>query len=130
MILGVGIDTIEIERFAETHTPAGARLRERLFTADEQSYCMTKANPAPHFAARFAAKEAFAKAIGKGVAKGIHWVDIEVLRNEEGAPFLRLHGQAAVAAEEREVGTLHVSLSHSRTEAVAVVVLDSEASPL
>ncbi|MBI1290390.1 holo-ACP synthase [bacterium] len=130
MILGLGIDTIEIERFETIHLESSARLRNRLFTVQEQAYCLAKVNPAPHFAARFAAKEAFAKALGRGIAHGIQWVDVEVLRDEAGAPSLALHRRAAELAAEREVGSTHLSLSHSRLVAVATVILDSEAREL
>ncbi len=116
MIVGVGIDVVDVERFGETlaRTPA---LRERLFTRREQE------RPLASLAARFAAKEALAKALG--APAGMHWVDAEVRTDETGRPSLAMSGSVAARAAELGVQHTHVSLSHDAGIASAVVVLES-----
>lgn len=115
MIVGVGIDVVDIERFAQTleRTPA---MRERLFTAAELERSIAS------LAARFAAKEALAKALG--APAGLHWVDAEVRTDETGRPSLTLTGSVARRAVELGVVHTHVSLSHDAGIASAVVVLE------
>lgn len=116
-VRGVGIDQLEIERLerALTRRP---RLAQRLFTDDERAYAAARARPGQHLAVRFCAKEAAAKALGLRA-----WSprDIEVVATGD-APELSLSGTAAARAAELEVAAMHVSLSHTRTLASAVVV--------
>lgn len=116
MILGVGIDVVDVARFGDTlaRTPA---MQERLFTSAEQQ------RPLASLAARFAAKEALAKALG--APAGMHWTDAEVRTDESGRPSLTLSGSVAVRAAELGVRHTHVSLSHDAGIASAVVVLES-----
>jgi holo-[acyl-carrier protein] synthase len=81
-------------------------------------------DPAPHLAARYAAKEAFVKALGLGMRAGMSWQEIEVVRNELGAPSLRLFGQAEKIAVERQVTAIHLSYSHEGDYALATVILE------
>ena len=97
----------------------------RVFTPGELAYALAMKNPAPHLAARFAAKEAFLKALGLGLRNGMRWQEIEVVRNELGAPSLRLSGQAAELADERKVTAIHLSYSHEGDYATATVILES-----
>ena len=97
----------------------------RVFTPGELTYALAMKNPAPHLAARFAAKEAFVKALGLGLRSGMRWQEIEVVRNDLGAPSLRLFGQAAERAAERQVRTIHLSYSHEGDYASATVILES-----
>ena len=117
MIIGVGIDVVDIDALRAVARPARPALRERLFTAAE------RARPLASLAARFAAKEALAKALGAPV--GMRWHDAEVVSEESGRPLLRdaRHG----AARGRGAGRrhVHVSLSHDAGIASAVVVLES-----
>ena len=115
MIIGVGIDVVDVARFGTTldRTPA---LRERLFTADERT------RPLASLAARFAAKEALAKALG--APAGLHWVDAEVRTDETGRPSLVMTGSVARRAAELGTGRVHVSLSHDAGIASAVVILE------
>jgi len=115
MIVGVGIDVVDVDRFAATleRTPS---LRERLFTPAEL------ARPIASLAARFAAKEALAKALG--APAGLHWVDAEVRTDTSGRPTLELTGSVARRAGELGVAEAHVSLSHDAGIASAVVVLE------
>ncbi len=115
MIVGVGIDVVDVDRFAQTldRTPA---LRGRLFTEQEQTLAVAS------LAARFAAKEALAKALG--APAGMHWVDAEVRTDESGRPSLLMTGSVASRAAEVGVASVHVSMSHDAGIASAVVVLE------
>lgn len=115
MIIGVGIDVVDVDRFAETlaRTP---RLAERLFTDGERDL------PIASLAARFAAKEAVAKAFGAPV--GMHWRDAEVHRGDDGRPHLTMTGTVAARAEALGVRSVHLSLSHDAGIASAVVVAE------
>jgi holo-[acyl-carrier protein] synthase len=116
VIVGVGIDVVDIERFARQleNTPG---LRLRLFTEAEQNL------PVASLAARFAAKEAIAKALGAPV--GLRWTDVTVVRGDNGSPHLQVDGTVADRAAELGATTFHVSLSHDAGIASAVVVAES-----
>lgn len=118
MIVGVGIDVVDVERFGETlaRTPG---LNERLFTASEQRL------PLRSKAARFAAKEALAKAMG--APSGMHWHDCEVHKGDDGRPHVEVRGTVAAALATLGVDAVHLSLSHDAGIASAVVV--AERSP-
>ena len=124
MILGVGIDEVEMERMTLS-LQKDSGLKERLFTPDEVSYCESRKHAMQHLAARFAAKEAFAKALGTGIAEGLSFRDIEIVQNGDGKPSLTLHGRAREIAEGRGVSSIHVSLTHTSVRASAIVVLES-----
>ncbi|MBE2286862.1 MAG: holo-ACP synthase [Prosthecobacter sp.] len=118
---GIGIDLVEVSRIREMLEKHGRRFTERTFTPDEIAYCSACADPAMHYAARFAAKEAVAKALGTGLwAEGVIWTDIEVVRDPNGRPSIRLHGAARQHAGS---GTCLVSLTHTRELAMAQVIL-------
>jgi holo-[acyl-carrier protein] synthase len=117
-MLTTGVDIIEIDRIQRVLERWGDRFLRRIYTEGEASYCRGRAQ---NLAARFAAKEATMKALGTGL-RGVGWRDIEVVRNEAGAPSLVLHGRAQVRAETLGVRELALSLSHSRNYAVAFVV--------
>ena len=123
MIIADGCDLIEIERIAK------ALQREnfctRIYTAAELSYAESKKNQrkAASLAAVFAAKEAVAKALGVGLGQ-IGWREIEVRHDDLGKPFVALSGRARALAEERGVKNIHLSLSHSREYALAMVILE------
>jgi len=125
MIVGIGIDIVEISRLRRAIDRQGDRFIRRVYTETEQEYCLKHRDPAPYFAVRFAAKEALFKALGTGWAFGVSWVDAEVHRNDQGAPRLALSGRAAVLAAELGAVAVHVSLSHSETAAIAIVILES-----
>jgi holo-[acyl-carrier protein] synthase len=121
MIIGIGIDVVPVERFAQslTRTPG---LRERLFTEAEQRTSSGSARSGESLAARFAAKEALAKALG---APGdLHWHDAEVTVGEHGRPHLEVRGTVAGRAAQLGVSSWHVSLSHDGGIASAVVVAE------
>ena len=116
MIVGVGIDVVDIARFERSleRTPG---LRERLFTEGERGMAGRS------LAARFAAKEALAKALG--APAGLRWTDAEIARAGDGRPDLRVSGTVAAAAAARGVARWHVSLSHDGGIATAVVIAES-----
>ena len=124
MIVGSGVDMIEIERIAETLARYGDRFCQRIYLPGEIRYCRSKKNAAESFAARFAAKEAAAKALGTGIQHGVAWRDIEVVRTASGRPTLLFHGRAAAIAGKLGVRNAVISLTHSRTEALAQVLLE------
>ncbi len=126
-VLGIGVDMIEIERIAEAlGRGSGPRFEKRVFTAGEIEYCRSMSNPYPHFAARFAAKEAVMKAFGTGWSAEVSWGGIEVVRDSRGKPHIRLHGKTAGLAKKLGARVAHVSLSHDKGRAVAMVLLTGE----
>ncbi len=120
MILGIGVDAVDIERFRRSleRTPS---MQRRLFTDDELAYVAPKIDPVPSLAARFASREAVMKAMGLGLgAFGFHdvWVD----RRDSGEPHLNITGRAAELASERGIATWHISITHTDQVAIAYVV--------
>lgn len=126
MIIGIGIDLVEVERVDRLLLRHPRRARERLFTANEVDYCRGSRHPGESFAARFAAKEALFKALGTGWTGGAAWRDVEIVSNAAGAPRLRLHGGTSRIADARGVRRVHVALTHTRDLAGAYVVLEGE----
>lgn len=125
MLLGIGIDRLEIARMRRAWQRHGNRLRRRVYTDDEWSYCLSRPDPAPSLAARFSAKEAVMKSLGLGWGGGIHYRDIEVTRSRAGAPGITLHGFAGEYAGTIGAGRGLVSLTHDRTHAMAFVVFET-----
>jgi holo-[acyl-carrier protein] synthase len=124
MIIGIGMDLVEVQRVDRLLRRHPARARDRLFTAAEVAHCGGARSPAESFAARFAAKEALFKALGTGWSGGASWREAEVVTDPEGAPRLRMHGRTRRLAEDRGVVHVHVSLTHTRELAGAYVVLE------
>ncbi len=122
MSIKVGTDILEIDRFRRV-LERRPGLREKVFTEAEVSYCESKADSVPHFAARFCAKEAFSKAIGTGVRE-FSMSEVEVVRNDLGKPRIELSGRAYKIASDLAVKDVDVSISHSDLFAVAVVVIE------
>ncbi|HEX5234289.1 MAG TPA: holo-ACP synthase [Silvibacterium sp.] len=125
MLVGTGIDVVDIERIARSIERYGPRFVERVFTADEISYCQRKRNSAESFAARFAAKEAGAKALGTGIQHGVTWKEIEVWRAPGKRPTLHFSGRALEMAKTLGVKRISLSLTHGKTVAIASVSLES-----
>jgi holo-[acyl-carrier protein] synthase len=124
MIVGSGIDLVEIHRIQQSVDRYGARFLNKVFTAAEQAYCLRKRNAAESLAARFAAKEAGAKALGTGISRGVTWLEIEVVREPGGRPTLRFHGRAAEMAGRLNAHRAALSITHTRDMAMASVVLE------
>jgi holo-[acyl-carrier protein] synthase len=124
MIIGTGIDIVEVARFRKILAGASERFINRVFTPEEQRYCLARQDPAPHLAARFAAKEAVFKALGTGWSQGVKWIDVEVQRREEGTPVILLHGAAQEIAASKGTGKIHLSLTHTSNWAAATAILE------
>ena len=124
MILGVGIDIIEVARVQASHKRFGERFLNRLLLADEIAYCLSHKNPAPFIAARFAAKEAISKAFGTGIGAQLGWRDMEIGRKKSGEPFVILHGNGKKLFKSRRAKNLLISLSHTANYAAAAAVLE------
>jgi holo-[acyl-carrier protein] synthase len=125
VILGTGIDIIEVARIKASRERFGERFLKRILRPDEIAYCLSFRNPAPFLAARFAAKEAISKAFGTGIGKHLGWQDLEVGRKESGEPFVILHAGGATLLEQRGGRIVHLSLSHTETYAAAVAILEA-----
>jgi holo-[acyl-carrier protein] synthase len=124
MLLGTGVDLIEIERIAHSIERYGERFLRRIYTDHEIAYCSRKRSSAESFAARFAAKEAGAKALGTGISRGVTWIEFQVARQPGGRPVLELRGRAALLAQEMGVRTISLSLTHTGNLAMATVMME------
>ena len=124
MIVGSGIDLVEISRIQQSVQRFGQRFLNRVYTAAEQAYCLRKRNSAESLAARFAAKEAGAKALGTGISHGVSWLEIEVVREPSGRPTIKFHGRAAEIAQRMGVGHVALSITHTATLSMASVLVE------
>ncbi len=127
MIVGTGIDVIEIGRVERAMRRSGERFARRVFADSEIGDCRARRQSGPHFAVRFAAKEAVMKALGTGWAGGVRWVDIETVSESNGRPdqlSLRLHGRVAELAAERNAHP-YLAVSRTRSHAMAFVLFEN-----
>lgn len=124
MILGTGVDIIEVDRIRASVEKFGDRFVQRILHPGEIEYCQQHREPGPFLAARFAAKEAISKAFGTGIGAEIGWLDIEVRRKESGEPYVVLHHKGRLLFEKRQATALHLTLSHTAAHAVAVAILE------
>ncbi|MEA3446196.1 MAG: holo-ACP synthase [Bacteroidota bacterium] len=124
MIEGVGTDIIEVERI-EKQLSKDAGLKSILFTRSEINYCESKKFPFQHYAARFSAKEAFFKALGTGWRYGMKYNEIEIQNNELGKPLIKSSGKVSEELQKRNIVRVHVSLSHLKEMANAMIILES-----
>ncbi len=126
MIVGIGVDLVEIARMRRMLESKGERLLTRLFTRAEREYAESHPEPARQLAARAAAKEAAFKALaGNDLARAIGWRELEVVSRYHQVPVLLLHGRAAQRAAELGVVRVHLSLTHTDTTAGAFVIAES-----
>lgn len=125
MIVGIGIDVVEIARIHAVYERHRERFLKRILTLAEREYVLQYSDPTQRLAGRWAAKEAALKALGTGLAAGIRWRDVEILNAAGGKPELTLHGQAAERARALCVAAKHVTITHSDSLAVAQVILES-----
>jgi holo-[acyl-carrier protein] synthase len=126
MIAGIGVDLCEVDRMETAIVRHGERLLTRIYTEAERAYCESKPNRMERYAGRFAAKEAAMKAIGTGWRRGVGWRDFEVTRAASGQPIILFHGVARRIAGELGVTRALVSISHTKSMAIAQVVLEAE----
>lgn len=121
MIVGVGVDIIEVERIVGALQRRGDRFLRRVYAEEESALCAARRQSGPCFAARFAAKEAVMKALGCGWGR-VGWRDIVIERAANGRPSVRLEGAAAKVALEQGIETVHISLTHIEETAVAYAI--------
>jgi holo-[acyl-carrier protein] synthase len=125
-VIGVGIDLVDLERIRLLLASKGEQAMTRFFSTSEREYLDTRADATGHAAARIAAKEAVYKAMQTlPNARGIGWREIEVSRDAEGRPAIRLHGLAARLSQERGGLRIQISLTHSALSAGAIAVVEA-----
>lgn len=123
IVVGHGVDLIEVARIERMLQEHGERFCERVFTPTERAYASAGGRrTAERFAARFAAKEAAMKAIGTGWRSGIAWTDAEVVHGADGAPMLRVHGQLAAHAASMGIDLWRITITHTDHLAMASVL--------
>ncbi len=123
MIVGIGIDLIEVARIQASYEKFGERFVTRILHPNEISYCLSHRVPGPFLAARFAAKEAISKAFGTGIGAQLGWKDMEVCRKESGEPYVILHDRGQTLLKERGAQSILISISHTQQHATAIAVL-------
>ncbi len=124
MIVGVGVDIAETERFEKLYSRYGERIARRILTDSEQVEFGRRNNPASYLATRFAAKEAAAKALGTGFGCGVGYKSIEIKNNNQGKPMLKFINSALELARQKQVENVLVSLSDEKHYVVAIVILE------
>ncbi|MDH3455245.1 MAG: holo-ACP synthase [Gemmatimonadota bacterium] len=123
-VLGLGLDIVAVDRVERLVARFGERALRRVLTDAECAYCLGKARPATHVAARLAAKEAAYKALARDQdARFVGWREVEVSRDDDGRPRLVLHGRAEAAARRLGVRDTMISLTHESTHGAAVAIL-------
>ena len=123
MILGTGVDIVEVFRMRDAIDKWGESFLGKIFTGKEIAYSNSRRFSSQHFAARFAAKEAVVKAFGEPRKSPIRWTDIEVLNDDEGKPVIEFHYDALNLKNKKRIGNVIVSMSHSKNYAIANVIL-------
>jgi len=125
LILGSGIDIIEVQRVEAACEKFGDRFLRRILRPSELAYCLSHKSPGPFLAARFAGKEAISKAFGAGIGRQLGWQDMEICRKDSGEPYVVLHGKGQTLLRERGGRIVHLSLSHTAKLATAIAILES-----
>jgi holo-[acyl-carrier protein] synthase len=125
MIVGIGVDIVDIERVSRMLERYRDRFTSRVFTAAEKDYAERSARPSERLAGRFAVKEAVLKAFGTGKSHGILWRDVETVRGTMGKPEVKLHGNALKFMKKLKGNNLFVSITHDHGKAVAFVIIES-----
>jgi len=126
MILGVGIDLVDVSRMERAISRWGDRLADRLFHSGEMESCRRRVRPAECLAAAFAAKEAYLKALGTAEARRIGWKDVELVRAGGQAPTLRITGKARDLFQRMGGNRSWVSISHQGGFSVAMVIIEGK----
>ena len=123
-VIGVGVDLVDLERVAQLLAHKGEHAMRKFFTDEERAYLATREDPTAHAGARIAAKEAVYKALQSlPGARAVGWREIEVTRDGDGRPAIRLHGLAAELAAGQGGLAVQVSLTHSATSAGAIAMI-------
>jgi holo-[acyl-carrier protein] synthase len=121
MIYGIGNDIIEVKRIELAIERHGQRFLDKLFTRNEQDYCFKHADASRHFAGRFAAKEALVKAFGTGISKEISWLDMEIINDMNGKPFVIFTDSFKASSG---ISKVLISISHCREYATAFAIIE------
>jgi len=121
----MGVDIAEVDRIQAAIERHGEVFLKRIYTAGEREYCEQFKNKHERFAGRFAAKEAAMKALGTGWRRGVRWVDLEVVREKSGRPTLELAGEAGKIAKQLGVKNIVLSITHTKSQALAQVIFES-----
>ncbi|MGY8762004.1 MAG: holo-ACP synthase [Nitrospinaceae bacterium] len=124
MIVGTGIDIVEIGRIKHSIIKYSDRFKNKVFTQKEIDYCHSQADPAKHFAARFSVKEAVLKCFGTGMTGGILWKDVEVENKKSGQPTLNLYGKGKELFNQLKIKHIHISITHDKSYAVAHAIAE------
>ena len=124
MILGTGIDIIEVDRVAAAYARHGERFVNRILLPAELAYCLSHKSPGPFIAARFAGKEAISKAFGTGIGSQLGWLDMEIRRKDSGEPWVVLHDKGPALLAARGGRAIHLTLSHTEKYAAAMAILE------
>ncbi|WP_309379889.1 holo-ACP synthase [Cerasicoccus frondis] len=122
-VIGIGCDLVDIERVREMHERHGERCLQRIYSPEEQAYCLKMRNPYPSLAARFAAKEAVSKAFGTGIGKEFGLLSLSVGKGEQGEPIAILDEQGEALLRKVGGTDILLSLSHTSTQAMAFAVI-------
>lgn len=124
MIIGTGIDIVELSRIKSAYDRWGAQFAERILASDEIDILKKRKEISSYLGSRFAAKEAFLKALGTGYADGISWQDIKIERVEGERPSIKVAGRAREIMDQIGAINIHLSISHEKKYAVAQVILE------
>jgi holo-[acyl-carrier protein] synthase len=124
MIFGTGLDIIEIDRIKNSIKKYSPKFERRIFTSTEIDYCQSQGDPAKHFAARFAVKEAVSKCLGTGITGALGFKDMEVINEKTGKPILIMIGKGKELFEKLELKSIHISISHDNTHAIAHAIAE------
>ncbi len=124
MVIGIGVDIIEIDRIKDSVDRFGERFLNKIYTKKELDYCLSKSNKYQHLAARFAAKEAVAKALATGWNKEFRWQNIEITNEPNGMPVVELTGKLKTFLSEDK--SLKITMSHSRDYVVCMAIIYKE----
>ena len=124
MIIGTGIDIVEIRRIRDMLDKHNNAFVKKIFTDSERLEAENRSDMSVYFAGRWAAKEAFSKALGTGFGKSCSWTDISINNNERGKPEVHISGNAASYAEKLEISSIHLSISHEKEYACASIILE------
>jgi holo-[acyl-carrier protein] synthase len=124
MIFGIGTDLVEVSRIEKILQKWGDKFLAKVYSQNEIDYCKKKAFPSIHYAARFAVKESFLKSLGIGLGMGVKLQDIEVVNNQQGSPVLNVQESIKARLDKLGINKIHVSITHTREYAQAIVVLE------
>jgi len=129
-VLSVGADIIDVARVKQVMERQGERFLKRIFTMEEQEYCISKSNPYPHLAARFAVKEAVSKAFSTGIGALFSWTSASVFHGDRMQPQIRLDEQGKALLEAVGGTDVRITISHTKEHAMAVAMIVQEEPPL